>query len=75
MLRSGYMDKIAKDKKTGEIVYFSQWNNETIAFGKRLTEQELINRGYSKFECIKSTHFMSPKDFYEQYKEITTKEL
>jgi len=58
----------ARNKKTGEEVQFRVWNKDTIAYGKRLTEQELLNRGYSKFECRKSTKFVSANDFYGEYK-------
>ena len=57
----------ARNKVTGEEVQFRYWNRETIAFGKRLTEQELLNRGYSKFECRKSTKLMSINDFFNEY--------
>ena len=57
----------ARNKKTGEEVQFQVWNKNTIAFGKRLTEQELLNRGYSKFECRKSTKLVSVNDFYNEY--------
>lgn len=64
----------AINAETGEIVSIQDIDKESVIYDKELTDNEKIERGFSKFQKVTSGHCMNRWDFDQIYKIIEEEE-